>query len=198
MRIAQLYLALQEVIDSGKFPWAHLLDSTKIILCTGNPQAKILVVGRDLGRDEIEKEQVLVGKAGTKFRKTAKEIGFDPLKDFLMTNTVPLKPKGNKAFPQEVREYFWPVLNHLLLHVRPKFILTLGNEATRMFDPHADGITKCAGMEFEYCYEGKDCAIVIPCAHPSYIERGVSKEEEERVFTSPLQKLRRRYASSNA
>jgi len=103
-----------------------------------------------------------------------------------MTNTVPLWPKGNKAFPKEIRELFRPILNSVVQAVNPKFILTLGNEAMSMFLPMETGITKVAGEAHQVGNR-----TIMLCAHPSYIARGVSKQEKWQTFTIPLKKLYR-------
>lgn len=181
---------IQDVAQTFVTRWStDLLASRKVVLYAGNPKAKILVIARDLGRDEITYGEPLIGKAGSLFRKDARRVGFIPTIDFLMTNTVPLQPKNNKAFPQNIRELFRPILNAVIDSVDPEFILTLGTEATAMFIPLKAGITKIAGeIHNEYLPMG---FTIIPCAHPSYIARGVSKEEKWKTFTKPLKILYR-------
>jgi len=180
--------SIEKIINDGLFPWPELLASRKVVVCTGNPKAKILVVGRDLGEEEILYNEVLVGRTGSHFRKRARQIGFDPLQDFLMTNTVPLRPLGNKAFPDEVRKYFWPVLGEIVAYINPKFILTLGNEALRSFVDTREGITKLTGktIRLDGVINGP---LIIPLVHPSYVVRGISAEEEKRHFVWPLKAL---------
>lgn len=177
----EIQQATQEFVNG----WTcNLLASRKVVLFAGNPKADILVVARDLGRDEVEQGEPLIGRAGSLFRKDASRLGFKVLRDFLMTNTVPLWPKGNKAFPKEIRELFRPILTSVVAAVNPKFILTLGNEAMSMFLPIETGITKVAGETYQV-----GNMTIMPCAHPSYIVRGVSKQEKWQTFTIPLKKL---------
>ena len=185
LNLPEIQQATQEFINSWQ---CNLLASRKVVLYAGNPKADILVVARDLGKDEVEYGEPLIGRAGNLFRKETAKLGFILLKDFLLTNTVPLWPKDNKAFPKDIRELFRPVLNSVILAVNPKFILVLGNEAMSMFLSMDSGITKIAGNTYRV-----NDRIIIPCAHPSYIVRGVSKEEKWKTFTIPLKKLFKLY-----
>lgn len=188
LNLNEIQQATQEFVNG----WTcSLLASRKVVLFAGNPRADILVVARDLGKDEIEKGEPLIGRAGSLFRTDASRLGFKVLRDMLLTNTVPLWPLGNKAFPKEIRELFRPVLNSVVQTVDPKFILTLGNEAMSMFLPMETGITKVAGET----YQVGDRTIML-CAHPSYIARGVSKQEKWQTFTIPLRKLLKLYVQN--
>jgi len=168
------------------------LASDDVVLYSGNPEAKIIVIARDLGADEVEKKEVLIGRAGKKFRQTAEMVGFDVNKDMLLCNTIPLRPMGNKSFSWDAREAMLPVLKQIFLIVRPQFVLALGNEAYRTFYPEAGGILEEAGNMIWCNYFSLDFQ-VMPCAHPSYVIRGISKEDEIKVFVKPIRLLYREY-----
>ena len=95
--------------------------------------APLCIVGRDLGKDEVRPGQPLIGAAGRLVRAgiiRAREQGepsgmnvrtTDPdlegaLKHAILTNTVPFKPIGNKAYPDAIRERFRPFLERLLVN----------------------------------------------------------------------------------
>lgn len=166
-----------------KFPKVKLA-SKRVALYDGNPYAPIFAIFRDLGKTEAEIGRPVVGRAGGVFRRWVRMIGLDDSKDFFITNTVPLWPYGNRAFPREVRKFFEkPVIRELIEIVQPKIIMPFGNEAYEIIMGEPQPITKIAGKKMKDKYGH----IIIPAAHPSYILRGVSTEEEERVFVKPLQ-----------
>ncbi len=128
---------------SGKAP----LDP---ILFAGNLDAPVCVFGRDLGKDEVAHGQPLIGAGGRLVRRGllaahghATERADDPwleaaLEFALLTNTVPFKPPGNKAYSEPVKARFRPFVAELLgEHWAGGRVLTLGNEAFGWFTPYA-------------------------------------------------------------
>lgn len=123
-------------------------EPTQPILYAGNLKSNICFFGRDLGRDEVYAEQPLIGAAGTlvregfywaMYRQKAKaKKDLQTICDrVLLTNTVPYKPPGNKAYSPEVKERFRPFLERLLvIHWQGNQIITLGTEAFKWFTPY--------------------------------------------------------------
>ena len=115
----------------------------------GSLDASVCVVGRDLGKDEVAAGQPLIGAGGRKVRAgiyrstcgepppTADRHLDSVLSRALLTNLVPYKPPGNKAYATSVRERFRPFLAELIVaHWRGgDRIITLGNEAFQWFSP---------------------------------------------------------------
>ena len=126
-------------------------DPNKPILFGGNLDAKVAFFARDLGRHEVLKGEPLIGDAGQRVRKAVYRYLFDadpPAKDtrladavehVLLTNTVPYKPVGNKAYPTSVKERLRPYVAQLLVcHFAGNYIITMGTEAFDWFKPYAD------------------------------------------------------------
>lgn len=125
-------------------------DPLSPLACGGNFAAKICSFGRDPGRDEIRYAQPQVGAAGKLVRKGVLEaLGVaappdDPrletaLKYVFLSNTVPYKPPGNKAYPDRVKERFRPYMARLLTcYWRGDVVLTLGTEAFQWFAPYGE------------------------------------------------------------
>ena len=129
------------------------------IMFAGSLDASLCIVGRDLGKDEVRTGEPLIGAAGRLVRAgiiRAREHddpadqdqpGDDPalaeaLKYALLTNTVPFKPIGNKAYSKEVRERFRPFLERLLVdHWKGDRVITLGTQAFLWFAPYAEDAT---------------------------------------------------------
>jgi uracil-DNA glycosylase len=129
---------------------------TKPILSAGNLKSELCFFARDLGRDEIYARQPLYGAAGTLVRKGFYQVLYgketenkkeleEVCSRIFLTNTVPFKPPGNKAYSIEVKNRFRPFIERLLvLHWQGTHIITLGNEAFEWFVPYGkdDELTK--------------------------------------------------------
>ena len=123
-------------------------DPTRPILYAGNLNSNVCFFGRDLGRDEVFAGQPLIGAAGTLVREGLyRAIHHEEAKGkkdletvcdrVLLTNTVPYKPPGNKAYPVAVKKRFRPFLERLLaIHWQGHQIITLGTEAFKWFIPY--------------------------------------------------------------
>src|SRR5262245_41366062 len=107
------------------------------IMCAGSFDAKVCVLGRDLGRDEVAHGQPLIGAGGRLVRAGIMRAvtGHEPdprdktlleaLDHVLLTNTVPCKPPGNKAYSAAVKDRFRPFVAELLVaHWRGHTVLT--------------------------------------------------------------------------
>jgi uracil-DNA glycosylase len=126
-------------------------DPLTPILFAGNTSAPLCVLGRDLGKDEVAQGEPLIGSAGRLVRAGLyrKQHGCDPpsndkwlggvLDSVLLTNTVPYKPPGNKAYASAVKERFRPYVAELLVcHWRGDRLICLGSEAYDWFAPYGD------------------------------------------------------------
>ena len=124
------------------------LDPTYPILYAGNLGSPLCFFGRDLGKDEVHARQPLIGAAGTLVRqgfyqvihqkKTSNPEELQTVCDrILLTNTVPYKPPGNKAYPVKVKKRFRPYIERLLvIHWQGNQIITLGTEAFKWYAPY--------------------------------------------------------------
>jgi uracil-DNA glycosylase len=125
-------------------------DPKQPILYAGTLDAPVCVFGRDLGKDEVAEGQPLVGAAGRLVRQgLCRAFGVTPPKSdkkleaalalALLTNTVPYKPPGNKAYAESVKERFRPFVAELLTaHWKGGRVISLGTEAFDWFARYAD------------------------------------------------------------
>lgn len=153
--IEQLIAEIQQEAESAEFPIdepvyrAAGLSPTLPILYAGNLESKLCFFARDLGKDEVNARQPLYGAAGLLVRRglylamfgkeaSNKEDLQKILDRVLLTNTVPYKPPGNKAYSEAVKKRFRPFIERfLVLHWQGDRIITLGNEAFKWFSPYA-------------------------------------------------------------
>ncbi len=156
--LAQLLEAIRDEAIRSEFPIDRPVyervdkDPSLPILFAGSLEAPICVLGRDLGKDEVAAGQPLIGAGGRLVRSGVyqAEHGTPPaakdktlesvLSRVLLTNTVPYKPPGNKAYATSVKERFRPFLaEFLIVHwTGGDQVITLGNEAFQWFGRYMD------------------------------------------------------------
>jgi uracil-DNA glycosylase len=207
--IDELIAATRREAEAADFPIDDAVyrradrDPKEPILFAGSLDAPVCFVGRDLGKDEVAAGQPLIGAAGRLVRlgvlaarggaagPEAQATPGPPLQEALkyavLTNTVPFKPPGNKAYPESVRRRFRPFVERLLAdHWRGRYVVTLGTEAFQWFEPYADGdaFAERGKTEDRFqsafecklpCHEGSEGStksiVVFPLPHPSPLNR---------------------------
>jgi uracil-DNA glycosylase len=166
-------------------------DPLQPILFAGSLEAPVCVFGRDLGKDEVAEGQPLVGAAGRMVRAGIYEAreGEPPpksdrrvesaLEHALLTNTVPYKPPGNKAYSEAVKERFRPFVAELLAAAwKGDRVLTLGTEAFQWFARYAEPGQAEALWRREDRYEA-DLPCVLDVEHQG-------KRLQKSITVSPL------------
>lgn len=180
-------------------------DPIEPVLFAGSVEAPLGIMGRDLGKDEVAAGQPLIGAAGRLVRlgvlkawgdeedvaASGDGSGAGPrlqaaLKYVLLTNTVPYKPPGNKAYPESVRRRFRPFVERLLAdHWTGRHLITLGAEAFGWFEPYIDADLLAergkGDVRFESSFPcllpthgapaGPRTITVFPLPHPSPLNR---------------------------
>jgi uracil-DNA glycosylase len=140
-------------------------DPLEPIIGLGDANAPLAFFGRDPGREEVRYGEPFVGSGGRIARHTLYRHlhgedtdDFDALRElsrtFFWINTVPYKPKGNKAWSMAVKKRFHPLMRSLLVsswHGRD--IVTFGREAFLWF-----GIDQPAAQrrQLEACWADED------------------------------------------
>ncbi|MEL6580685.1 MAG: uracil-DNA glycosylase family protein [Cyanobacteria bacterium J06621_12] len=153
--IATLISQVQQEAQREEFPIdvpvyeAAGIEPTEPILYAGNLHSPLCFFGRDLGKDEVHAQQPLIGASGTMVRQgfyyavhndkapDRKALDDTTIERVLLTNTVPYKPPGNKAYLMKVKKRFRPFLEQLfVLHWQGSQVVTLGTEAFKWFAPY--------------------------------------------------------------
>lgn len=147
------------------------------IIYGGNVNADIMVIARDLGKQEVIEGEPLIGRAGRLFRAIAKYYGL--MDNIYMTNLVPYKPNKNIVFPKEIRNDYLSLLAEQIKIIQPKIIMTLGKESLETIRGE-----KIASVlkRITYIYKNKMFEVnnvinsgvnanVLPIVHPSFLVR---------------------------
>src|SRR5579883_1414358 len=116
-RIENLCAEIEQEAEKGNLSIDHEVYTeagrppTRPILYGGRLDTKVAFFARDLGRQEVLQGEPLIGDAGQRVRRALYRLlrHEEPPKSdvhlaattdhVLLTNTVPYKPVGNKAYP---------------------------------------------------------------------------------------------------
>jgi DNA polymerase len=163
-----------------------------VVCSVGNKtNPKVVIIGEAPGKDEVEKGEPFIGKAGQLLRKVLKEKGFTR-DNSLITNTIPCRPEDNK-FPTDdntVRTCKDVWLKEELRLTNPDFLLLVGAKSVK-FLLGMDGITKIRGKWIQKKLNNKIINIM-PTLHPSYVLRKEYMEEGKQImqdFVDDIQKV---------
>jgi uracil-DNA glycosylase len=170
-------------------------DPFQPILYAGSLEAPVCIFGRDLGKDEVRLGQPLIGAGGKLVRQgvlrawqaegSADLVSPGELQDApryaLLTNTVPYKPPGNKAYSDPVKQRFRPLILELLTRFwTGHHIIPLGTESFRWFEPYGDLQEFRARGRSEARFDS-----VFPCRLP-VPHKEHSRSEDKLVSVMPL------------
>ncbi len=190
------YTSLDELIaDMMTMDDDPLSDAgTNVVICRGNPQAKLMIVGEAPGPQENEQGRPFVGRSGKLLNKILEAAGFDSENDVFVSNSVFRMPPGvaGKNFRKPTNlemEQYKPYLLEIIRLVDPKIILLTGNVPTFTILGKT-GITKLRGQWVEW--NGR---LVMPIFHPAYLLRNPSKKvgAPKSLMWQDIQEVRRKY-----
>lgn len=153
-----------------------------VVPSTGNKtNPKVVIIGEAPGKDEIEKGEPFIGKAGQLLRSVLKENNFTRFNS-LITNTIPCRPQDNK-FPTDdsiVKSCKDTWLKEELRLTNPDFLLLVGAKSVK-FLLNMDGITRIRGKWIQKKFNNKIINIM-PTYHPSYVLRKEYMEEGKQIM----------------
>jgi uracil-DNA glycosylase len=157
-----------------------LLESrSQVVFGSGSEDSKILFIGEAPGANEDKQGIPFCGMSGKILNQLLDEVGLSR-DDVFITNTILCRPEKNrnpgKAEVENCRER----LDKLILVMKPKVIVTIGNFATERIIQKKE-ITKLRGNIFDININGLDFKVV-PVIHPAgYIYSGRNPEMFEKM-----------------
>jgi DNA polymerase len=149
-------------------------DEGKSVFGEGNIDADLMFVAEGPGSAESETGRPFVGRAG---QLLTKMIGAMDMKrdEVYIANTVKHRPPDNRDPKSEEIYACLPYLFSQIATINPKFIVTLGNPATKTLLNTNTGITTLRGKIYQCFYI---MIPVIPTFHPAYLLRDSRKKKE--------------------
>jgi uracil-DNA glycosylase len=189
---ASLPELLDEMMQMRDDPLAEA--GTNVVICRGNPAAKLMLIGEAPGPEENKRGKPFVGRSGQLLDQILQAANFDPEKDVFISNSVFRMPPGEdgKSFRKPTNEeiaYYKPYLLEIIRLVDPKIMLLIGNVATQSILDKT-GITRLRGEWFEW--NGRQ---VMPIFHPSYLLRNPARTSgsPKALTWQDIQEVRRKF-----
>ena len=143
---------------------------TKVVIGTGNKNAKIMFIGEGPGADEDSQGIPFVGKAGQLMNKAFEGIGIKR-EDVYITNIVKCRPPQNRNPETEEAQSCKEYLDTQIKLINPEIIILLGSVALKNILGEEYGITASRGKWFE-----KNGKKILPTFHPAALLRDETKK----------------------
>lgn len=160
----------------------------KFVFGSGNPNAKVVVIGEGPGAEEDKQGLPFVGRAGQLLTDILKAIKFSR-EEVYIGNIVKCRPPDNRTpLPAEM-DTCLPYLKKQIELIKPKLILCLGLTAAKGLLKKKDSLTSLRGQVFEY--EGIKTMVTF---HPAALLRNPNWKKDCWV---DVQKFRKLYDEMN-
>jgi uracil-DNA glycosylase family 4 len=158
--------ALKDVLS--RFEGCALKTTAKsLVFASGNPAARVMLVGDPPGRDEDLQGEPFVGPAGPLLDRMLASIGLS--RDAIyMTSIVPWRPPGNRAPTPQETAACRPFLERQIELVDPDYLVCLGPMAAKELLPTSEGLLRMRGQWFPYD-TGKRTIQAMATLHPAYL-----------------------------
>jgi uracil-DNA glycosylase family 4 len=160
-------------------------------LSEGYTDAEIMLVGRNPGQDELKGGKPFIGRAGKRLDKMLEEVGLTR-RDCWITNVNKCYSSNNRPTTYGEILACAPYLRAEVDLIKPKLIVTFGNEAMSLFTPYgSSGVTKRCGeiLERPEGLLGPVDARVAVCVHPSMALRSPTGEVHMKYATEKLREF---------
>jgi uracil-DNA glycosylase len=145
---------------------------TQVVYGVGNPNADLMFIGEAPGRDEDEKGEPFVGRAGQLLTDIIKAMKLTR-DDVYISNVVKCRPPENRNPDPEELDACRPYIRQQVGIIQPKVIVTLGKFALQSLTETSYGITATRGQWLEY-----NGVKVMPTYHPAYLLRTPSAKKD--------------------
>lgn len=156
---------------------------TQTVFGTGNPQAKLMVIGEAPGFHEDQQGKPFVGRAGQLLTAMLSSIGFSR-EEIFIANILKCRPPENRdPLPAEVaacRGYLQQQINL----IQPKLLLAVGRIAAHALLNSKQSLESMRGIIHQY---GETNTPLIITYHPAYLLRSPSDKKKAYIdlkFTS--------------
>ena len=159
---------------------------TTVVFGSGNPEARLMVIGEGPGEEEDRQGKPFVGRAGQLLTKMLESVGITR-EEVYITNIVKCRPPGNRnPEPEEIASCA-PYLAGQLGAIQPGVICALGTFAAQQLLKTREPISRLRGRLHKL-----GGAVVVPTFHPAYLLRNPGPEFRRQAYED-LKLIRREY-----
>ncbi|MFZ0015199.1 MAG: uracil-DNA glycosylase [Acidimicrobiia bacterium] len=147
---------------------------TTVVFGTGDPHARLMLVGEAPGKNEDLQGEPFVGAAGGLLDELMGSIGITRDQAYI-ANVLKCRPPGNRDPRPDEIDSCKGYLREQIRIIRPEVVITLGNFATKLLVPTEVGITRMRGQVIDWWLDAR----LIPTFHPAAALRGRPRVREQ-------------------
>jgi DNA polymerase len=138
---------------------------TNVVFGVGNPDADLMFIGEAPGRDEDERGEPFVGRAGQLLTDIIKAMKLTR-DDVYIANVIKCRPPENRNPEPDELEACRPFIRRQVELIQPKVIVTLGKFGLQSLTGKGYGISAVRGQWLDY-----NGIKLMPTYHPAYLLR---------------------------
>jgi|TARA_R110000787_G_scaffold242065_1_gene348216 DNA polymerase len=163
---------LDELKDAiEKFEGCALKKSaSNTVFGTGNPEAKLVLVGEAPGAEEDRQGLPFVGPSGKLLDAMLRSIGLSR-EEVYITNILPWRPPGNRQPTTAETAVCEPFVRRHIELIAPKVVICLGGSSAKALMEEDRGITRLRGTWKELIFADGAKADLTAMFHPAYLLR---------------------------
>lgn len=152
----------------------------KIVFGSGNPEAKMMVIGEAPDQHEDQQGEPFVGAAGHILDLILADLGIKR-SEIYIANVLKCRPPNNAdPLPEQVTSCS-PFLIGQVISIRPSVIVTLGRYAGNLMAGHKVALDMGVLRTQTWYFTHEKANLQIPVVstwHPSYIDRAIKTLEQ--------------------
>jgi len=152
---------LEQKIIAEKVGGRLIQPDIKLVMGSGNIDAKVMFVGEAPGRKENEEGLPFVGASGKLLNELLLSIKL-PRSEVYITNIVKYRPPDNRDPSNTEKKAFQPFLLQQIDIIGPDVVCPLGRHATSMLTVGKVEISKLHGTAIKSC-----AYTIVPLYHPA-------------------------------
>lgn len=139
----------------------------------GNADAELMIVDSIVSSSEDDSASYYAGRAGASLRKMVENVLELSIDDVFLTHAVKCKPLGSNKPSESELNSCKPYLYKQIEVIKPKVIVTLGEEAYNIFSQTKEEFNSVRG----HIIDLKDYKLV-PIYHPQFLLRNPSLKKD--------------------
>ncbi|MGZ5442866.1 MAG: uracil-DNA glycosylase [Thermoanaerobaculia bacterium] len=145
---------------------------TNVVFGVGNPNADLMFIGEAPGRDEDERGEPFVGRAGQLLTDIIKAMKLTR-DDVYIANVVKCRPPENRNPEPDELDACRPFIRRQVELIQPKVIVTLGRIGLQSLTEKGYGISAVRGQWLDH-----DGIKLMPTYHPAYLLRNPAAKKD--------------------
>lgn len=146
--------------------------AARAVIATGNPNARIMVIGEAPDAEEEQQGLPFCGANGALLGAMLASIGVNREQDVFAITSIFWRTPGNRAITPLERDVCAPFVQRFIALQQPKLLLLLGGNAAQSLLGTSHGMMRLRGTVHHYACAGSGRTIpALITAHPSFLMR---------------------------